>query len=352
MACSLPASLRKRALTRASLIATALIASASVQAQDSNSYILATRRSGAIEIIDPTSLATIGRIHFDLPRKSVGLNGVSASADGKMLYVEGPLPGEPNGCCVLYSIDLATLQTRQVADIPGTASRAGFVTSDGITYAAAPRGTPRFPGRALDVYDARHGKVVDYLIPSSFGKGGQPNVIWMDGRFFFYATSQDGSAARLWSVSPDAASLGEGVSVEPFAKVPGCSAYVEAGLAGAADNLFLYEMFGWKLDRRTRCSGVPGGVWIVDPDTGQLLGHVAMDLYFSELVADREKGELYGISVGDPQWRGGIELVRINAQDGSILQSRVLESDYWRIAFAPLRTFPAADVRALTSVKK
>src|SRR2546423_1009453 len=115
MASSLPANLRKRTLTRASLIAAALLASASVQAQESNSYILATRRSGAIEIIDPTSLTTVSRIHFDLPRKSSGLNGVSASADGTMLYVEGPVPNgpRPGGCCVLYSVDLATLETKQ-----------------------------------------------------------------------------------------------------------------------------------------------------------------------------------------------------------------------------------------------
>jgi hypothetical protein len=34
------------------------------------------------------------------------------------------------------------------------------------------------------------------------------------------------------------------------------------------------------------------------------------------------------------------------------MQSRLLESDFWRIAFAPLRTVPAADVRALIYVKK
>jgi hypothetical protein len=124
------------------------------------------------------------------------------------------------------------------------------------------------------------------------------------------------------------------------------------GLAAASGNLFLYEMFGWKLDRRTNCFGVQGGAWIVEPSSGRLLAHVAPDLHFSELIADREKGELYGISAGDPNWRSGIELVRMDAQDGRILQSRTLEDDYWRIAFAPLRTVHAADVRAVTSAKK
>jgi hypothetical protein len=335
------------------LFAAALLASLALHAQDPNSYILASRRSGAIEIIDPASLVTIGRIHFDLPPKSVGLNGVSASADGTTLYVEGPIPDHANGCCVLYSIDLATLQARQVTGIPGTASRAAFVTSDGITYQAAALGgaAMRFSGGGLDVYDAKQDKVLHYLMPSGLGKGGRPNGIWMDDRFLFYAAKEDGSDARLWSVSPGATELGEGVPVEPFAEVPGCSSYVQAELAGAADNLFIYEMFGWKLDRRTSCSGVPGGAWIVDPGSGRLLAHVAPDLYFSELVVDREKGELYGISVGDPGWTK-VVLVRMDARDGSILQSRLLESDSWNIAFAPLQNIPAADVRAVISAKK
>jgi len=377
MACSPPAGLRTKAVACATLVTAALLASVALHAQDANRYILATRRSGAIEIIDPESLATISRIHFDLPSKSVGLNGISASADGTMLYVEGPLPDEPNGCCVLYSIDLATLQTRQVADIPGTASRAAFVTSDGITYQAAALGgateikemvrwndmhvspngrsifgVTHFPGGALDIYDPAQGKILHYLVPSDLGERWWPNGLWMDDRFLFYAARDDGSAARLWSVSPGATELGEGVPVEPFAKVSGCSSHVEAGLAAASGNLFLYEIFGWKLDRRNYCSGVPGGVWLLDPSSGSLLAHVATEFYFSELVADRENGELYGLSVGEPDWLNGIELVRIDARDGSILRSRVLESDFWSISFGSLRTFPEGDVRALISVKK
>ena len=377
MACSVPAGLRTKAVACATLVTAALLASVALHAQDANRYILATRRSGTIEIIDPESLATLGRIHFDLPAKSVGLNGISASADGTMLYVEGPLPDEPNGCCVLYSIDLATLQTRQVADIPGTASRAAFVTSDGITYQAAALGgateikemvrwndmhvspngrsifgVTHFPGGALDIYDPAQGKILHYLVPSDLGERWWPNGLWMDDRFLFYAARDDGSAARLWSVSPGATELGEGVPVEPFAKVSGCSSYVEAGLAAASGNLFLYEIFGWKLDRRNYCSGVPGGAWILNPSSGRLRAHVATDYYFSELVADRENGELYGISLRDPTWGRGIELVRVDAQNGMVLRSRVLESDYWRVAFAPLRTVPAADVRAIISAKK
>jgi hypothetical protein len=313
---SIPSALAHKR-TSLSILATAMLLVCSVaaaQAQDSKSYILAARRSGAIEIIDPESLTTISRIHFPVPPKSAGLNGVHAGADGATLYVEGPTPNQPSlrvpagGCCVLYSIDLVTLETKQVADVPGTASRQAFVLSGGIIYPAAVSSGKalRYPRRALDAYDSSEAKLLSGM--------------WMDDRFFFFgANEQDGSNPRLWSLSPDATEFGKGVSVEPFAKVPGCSSYVQPALVGAAGNLFLYEMFGWKLDRRTRCSGVPGGVWVVDPTSGSLLAHVAPNLYFSELVADREEGELYGISVGDPNWRGGVELVHIDAVDGAVL---------------------------------
>jgi len=174
----------------------------------------------------------------------------------------------------------------------------------------------------------------------------------MDDRFLYYARKEDGSDARLWSLSADATELGEGVSVEQFANVPGCSSLGGAGLVAAAGNIFLYEPFGWKLDRRTECSGVPGGAWLLDPKSGSLLRQIAPDSYFSVVVADRDRGELYGLSVGDSDWLNGIELVRINARDGSILRSRALESDFWSIALGSLRSIATGDQRALISAKK
>jgi hypothetical protein len=352
MACSRPTVLRTKPVACATLVTAALLASVALNAQDANRYILATRRSGAIEIIDPESLAALGRIHFNLPSNSVGLNGISAGADGTTLYVEGPIPNMSNGCCVLYSIDLATLQTKQVAGIGGTTSRGRFITSNGITYQVAPPSgsEAHAPSVAVDLYDPAQGEFVRYLAPSGLDNGWWRNGIRVHDQFVFYAAKGDGSDARLWSIPPNGTPVS--VPVEPFAKVSGCSSYVEAGLAAASGNLFLYEMFGWKLDRRTNCFGVQGGAWIVEPSSGRLLAHVAPDLHFSELIADREKGELYGISAGDPNWRSGIELVCMDAQDGRILQSRTLEDDYWRLAFAPLRTVPAADIRAVTSAKK
>jgi hypothetical protein len=358
MACSLPAGFRTKAVAPATLIASALLASVALKAQDANRYILATRRSGAIEIIDPESLSTISRIHFDLPSKSVGLNGISAGADGQKLYVRGPHSDDVSGgCCEIYSVDLATLETKEVKD-------ATLMESDrqiGLNVSPlnpSPDGRWVFEVRrysaAIDVFDAVNGKRVRALMAPGLRDEDQwwSTGTWMDDRFLYYARKEDGSAARLWSLSAEATELGEGVSVDAFAKVPGCSSFAGAGLVAAAGNLFLYEPFGWKGDRREYCGGVPGGAWLLDTKSGSLLRQIAPDLYFSELVADREKGELYGLSVGDPDWLNGVELVRIDAQDGSILRSRVLESDFWSISFGSLHSIPAGDVRALISVKK
>jgi hypothetical protein len=341
MAASIHLDLASTRTLRLMLLVTVFLACSIAHAQDSKTYILAARRSGAIEIIDPKTLLTIGRIHFDLPPNSSGLNGISAGPDGTTLYVEGPIPKSSKfsdaagGCCVLYSIDLTTMQTRQVAGVEGTQSRNAFVTFDGVTYPVAPsRGTPpHFPRGADELFDFAQIRI--------------QSGMRMDGSDFLYGSKEDGSGGLLWSGLPGTLDLGHGVSVEPFAKVPGCSAPMNVFLAGAAGNLFLYEAFGWIGDRRNSCNGVPGGAWIIDPATGELLAHVGPDLYFSELVPDRDQGELCAISTDDPDWRTGVRLVRIDGQDGTILNSRVLESDFWRIALAPLRNPPAADVRAL-----
>jgi hypothetical protein len=340
-------------------------------AQVSKDFILATRRSGAIEIIDPTTLETTGRIHFDLPPKSVGLNGASASEDGSMLYVEGPISGEPNGCCSLYSIDLATLQTKLAAGAPGTSSRADFVISDGVAHPApalaasgeiggmrlaqlqlSPNGrwvagVVRFRGPALNIYDVVQ-NLLRKLTPIGLQGDWWPTGAWSGDRFYFYAEKSDGSAARLWTVSPESTELGEGVAVEPFGQILGCSQPPEVELTAAGGNLFLYELFGWKMDRRSECHGqIPGGAWLLETGTGRLLRHIAPNLHFSALISGRAQPVLYGLTTEDPNWKGAVELVRIDARDGRVLQSRFLDSDFWRISTAPVRLAPTGDVQAL-----
>jgi hypothetical protein len=204
-----------------------------------------------------------------------------------------------------------------------------------------------FRGPALYVYDLGQ-NVTRKLTPIGLQGDWWPSGVWSGDRFYFYARKGDGSAARLWAVSPEATELGEGVSVEPFWQVTGCRESPDVQLMAAGGNLFVYEIFGWKLDRRTECHAqISGGAWLLEAGTGQLLLQLVPNLHFSALISDRAQPVLYGLTTEDPDWRGPVELVRIDARDGRVLQSRVLDSDFWRISIAPVRLAPTGDVQAL-----
>ncbi|HUJ40536.1 MAG TPA: hypothetical protein VLW54_08320 [Candidatus Acidoferrales bacterium] len=355
------------------LIAAVLLASLALPGQDSKDYIVAARRSGVIEFIDPATLSTVGRIHLTLPQDSVGLNGVYLSADGSLLYIEGPLSDSPKMCCQLDSVDLRTLKTNRAAGIPGSPSREAFLISDGLVYptpALMARGIMRdlngdqfyfspdsqwlfgvrtFPGPEVDIVDVARAQIVRRLTSGNLkGEGWFPSGTWSAGRFYFYAEKTEGFAARLWPVQPDTTQLGDGISVEPHGQVQGCSSPRLEKITASGGNLFLFELFGTKVDRRSQCHNrVPGGAWLLDPETGQLLRHVAPDLYLSTLIPDRTHTELYGLSIEDLIGICPVKLSRIDPRDGHVLQSRILDTDYWFMATAQLENAPTRDVLAV-----
>jgi len=347
----------------------ALLACSTLVAQDSRNMILAASQSGVVEFIDPSTLQTAGRIHFDLGLRSVGLNGAFASADGLSLYVEGPIPSQPNSCCALYSIELATLQVKVAASVPGSRSRNSFVVSGGVVYSAAslaPDGIPRdmsndrlhlspdgrwlfgvrsFRGPALDVYDVAHAQFVRQLTPQGLEGDWWPAGVWSGDRFYLYAVGGQGSG-RLWTVSRETPQLSVAATVPPIGRVPGCSDQSSKGIAASAGELFIYEEFGFKVDRRNECAGrVPGGAWVVDSATGQLIRQIAPGLHFSALLPDQAGTGLYGLSAEDPHWALPSQLARIDPDSGRVLQSRKLDPGFWRVAMAPIRLVPSGDVR-------
>jgi len=337
------------------LIAAILLACSPVSSQDTGKFILAANRSGVIELIDPESLRTLSRIHVDLPPDSVGLNGVSASADGSTIYVEGPIAGNLNGCCSLYSIDLATLRIDQTASIAGSPAL-GNKHVKGMRNDRVHRspdghwlfGVQTFPSPALDVYDAVQGSIVRQLAPTGLEGDWHPTGTWSGDRFYLYAYKGDGSSARLWTVSADTTDLGAGVAVEPFVQPSGCRAsnFALEKIAAAGNGLFVYEAFGFILDRRADCpNAIPGGVWKIDPSNGRLLRQVGPEFHFSALISDRKEPVLYGLSNGGPNWEFPVQLVRIDARDGQVLQSRTLDTDFWNISIAALRMAPTGDVQ-------
>src|SRR6266478_10258509 len=261
------------------LIATALLTCSVVSAQDTKQFVLAANRAGVVELLDPISLQTISRIHIDLPPKSVGLNGVSANADGWIIYVEGPTADNARSCCSLYSIDLATLRMNRSASIAGGGSGIKGMSNDRLHPSPDGHwlfGVRNFRGPALDVYDLIQGSIVRQLMPTGLEGDWFASGAWSGDHFYFYLSKEDGSSARLWMVSPSTTDLGEGVEVDPVAQAPGCPPHSFAleEIAAAGNNLFVYEASGFILDRRAECSGqIQGGAWLIDSSNGHMLQH-------------------------------------------------------------------------------
>jgi hypothetical protein len=335
------------------LFATVLLACSVASAQDTKQFVLAVNRAGVVESLDPISLQTVSRIHTDFPPNSVGLTEATTNEDGSVIYVEGPGVNNPNGCCSLYSIDLATLRMNHAASIAGKGSGIKGMNNDRLHFSPDGHwlfGVRSFPGPALDVYDLVQKSIVRQLMPKGLEGNWRASGAWTGDHFYFYASRDDGSSARLWMVSPGTTDLGEAVAVDPVAQDSGCRPHSFAleDIAATGNNLFVYEVFGFILDRRIEClNPVPGGAWLIDSSNGQLLYHVAPDLHFSVLIPDREEPVLYGLSSGGPDWDFPVKLVRIDARDGKILQTRTLDTDRWNISVAPLRLAPKGDVRAI-----
>jgi hypothetical protein len=335
------------------LIATVVLACSVASAQDTKQFVLMPKRAGVIELLDPTSLETLSRIHIDLPQNSVGLDEISANAEGTIIYVKGPMVDDPNGCCSLYSIDLTTLRMNQAASIAGRGSGIKGMSNDRLHVSPDGHwifGVRNFRGPALDIYDLVRGSIVRQLMPAGLKGDWFADGDWSGDQFSFYLSKNDGSAARLWMVSPDTADLGAGVKVDTFVQPSGChfNSFASEQIVAPGKDLFIYEAFGFIGDPRADCPNViAGGAWGIDASTGHLLRQITPDLHFSVLIPDREKPVLYGLSNGGPNWESPVKLVRIDARDGQLLQTRTLETDRWNISIAPLRLAPTGDVQVI-----
>jgi hypothetical protein len=365
-----PASERTRGHAMVQILIAGLLASCGLlRAQEQKTYILAAHRSGAVEIIDPATLRSMGRIRFGTPPNNGILDAAYASTDGSKLYVEGgrrtysPVTG-PGGCCMLWSVNLSTL--RVVAVGSTTPHAECLIIANGVVYRSAElfghgaangvSGCLSFlnlsadhhwlVGPDLDLHDLAKGTIVPLALPRRLRGDRYTAGTWSGDRFYLYAWKNDGSTSRLWTLLPGKWRLGQGVWVEPFGEAAGCSKFRDEGITSAGGKLFLYEKFGFKGDRRAVCSNprIPGGAWQVDSETGKLLRHVAADLHFSELLSDGVHPMLYGLASQDAGWSLPASLVRIDATTGRVLQSRVLGPDFWRITLGPLGATPTGDV--------
>jgi hypothetical protein len=354
-------------LSRASFCSAVFLICLGVRAHGANDYIIAARRTGVIEFIDPATLKTLSSIRVNLALSSTGLNGVFADPDGRTIYIEGPIGANAagaNNCCWLYAIDLTTSQAKVVAGIWGTRSRRAFISAgpglmqpvsspaasaiekpDGDRWQASPDGhwwAGLRNGPALDLYDVARGEIARSFAIAGGNESSWSSGTWLGNYFYVYAT--DHGSGRLWALTPESTQLGDGVPITGLGQVPGCSTDAITNITAAGGHLVIYEVFGSKIDRRERCKDVPGGAWIVDPATGQLPMQVASEFHFWMLMPNHAGSELYGVTSEIPNTQAPAELIRLDVHSGRVLQYRHLDGDYWWITTAPLRAAPTGDV--------
>ena len=81
----------------------------------------------------------------------------------------------------------------------------------------------------------------------------------------------------------------------------------------------LFELFGTKGDRRVGCrKDIPGGVFLVNPQSGKQIAHIVSELHFAQLISRKAGAELYGVDLASAGWTS-VALVRLNATTGQIL---------------------------------
>jgi len=315
------------------------------QAEDTEAVILATRRSGTVEVFRADSLESNGHIQFGRMAESI-----EASPDGRKLIIEGAAAAEPNACCDLFALDLETRKMNRLtggmhavfspdgSELYVAWSGIGIVNMStlerkdriyelaGDTLYPSPDGHWLFglvhwPHAALDVFDLREHKLLRRL-PVNAGAG-----LWLGNRF--YLCGQLGSVRTLWNVTPDMTELGHGTPVL-IAGDGGGHALLAAG-----QRLLLHEVFGGKMDRRSKTE-VIGGAYAIDPSTGVVLQQIEPLAHFSTLIASRDGRELYGLDVPYNHWTDSTRLLKINLESGTLVAERPLQPDVWHFTLAAL----------------
>jgi hypothetical protein len=357
-------------LLRLVFLATVTLSGRLVFAEDIKAVLAASRRAGYVEFYDPTSLQTIGRIRVGALAESV-----VASPEGHRLFVAQALPADEHGCCALFALDLSTrslcpliepaLEGAVSPDGPTVFVNRGSVGIDLIdTTTSLRNGKMEGPGNycermfpspdgrwvfaatmwrgpSLDIFDLAERRLVRRLkTPGAESLSGA----WIGEKFYLYAQYLE--AGRLWQVTSDTTELGPGVSVtisglSSCSKIPALMTMI-----ATRDRIFVYEPFGFKLDRLNECgNSILGGSYALDPSSGDVIAHLSPSLYFMRLVACNDNHELIGLDA-----RGPVRLVKLDSKTGNILAERILEEDVYNLAVANIAesVLPRGEVEAVS----
>jgi len=294
-------------------------------------------------------------------------DGVVSGAGG-MIFLRAGLAPDFKGCCALYALNLETRSLTRLLSPVGaivlSPDGKHVITQRGnvgvevfnartveqeppIPRSIAPGmyglcfssdghllfGASNFPTPTLDVLDFSERKLVRrFSLPQDVSIRGA----CVSSEYYLYG--QRKASAELWRVKADTNELAAPVSVKFADEASECELHDE-GFLGADGRLFLFELFGGKGDRRARScgKGVPGGVLLIDPQTGSIKAHLAPELHFAQLIPGTDSTDLYGIDVRDTIWRS-VSLVRLDATTGRVLEKRDLIPDVWSIGLATIPT--------------
>jgi hypothetical protein len=336
--------------------------------------VLAAARAGHIRIFN-AALEPMTTIGVNQPVESV-----TASPDGRRLYIAQEGQATPGVCCGLFSLELETrkmcflaapamfgapspdgrflfTQGAHGVDVfdASTLSRLSTMKAPGA-YNLQPSpdgrwllGVTNSPKPSLDLFDMKARAMVRRVpLPA-----GPVTGAWAGDRFYLFDYSVEGAPVKgwLWSVNPESGELSPARPLDLPDLHGGCNEPVLLMLAGAPDRLFLAEAFGFKVDRRLACPGAArGGVYAIQPSTGRVR-HIAPAVSVNRMVVSPDGRDLYLIHSSSPSPLSNARLLHIDTASSRVVHDIALETGDWNLALAhiPPALIPRGNVRATTS---
>jgi hypothetical protein len=320
--------------------------------------VLAADQAGRIDFFD-AALAPLGSVGIGAGQR---IESVAASPDGRRLYI-AKAEDRTADSCGLYSLDLETrgmcpVATPALFGAPSPDGRFLFTQGKGgvdvfdasnlvrISTLKAPGaynlqpspdgrwlfGVTNSPQPSLAIFDmASEGTVRRIPLPL-----GPVTGAWAGDRFYLFNYGGDGNRGTgwLWSVKAENGELSPARPIELPDLHGLCNEPVLLTLAGAPDELFLAEAFGFKVDRRLTCpEAARGGVYLIHPSTGRFI-YEAASVRVNRMAASPDGRDLYVIESGGPRAPGAARLLHINARTGAILHESALVSGQWSLTLA------------------
>lgn len=340
---------------RASLIASIfLLAAAPSPAENDPLVVMAAARKGMIAFFD----AALS------PLPGIGVNplleSVTASPDGRRLYVAQENRRGAGDCCGLFSLDLETRKMCRLVSpalfaSPSPDSRYLFTQGKSgvdvfdaeslnrVSTMKAPGaynlqpspdgrwllGVTNSPQPSLDVFNL-NSRLLSHRLPLPIGP---VTGAWAGDRFYLFAYGARGMG-QLWSVNPEHAELSAPAEIALPDLHGACNEPVLLMLTGAPGQLFLAEAFGFKVDRRLNCpDAARDGVYVIHPSSGRV-SHIATSLRVNRMAVSPDGHDLYVIHSSGPSPLSNRLLVRIDAASGRVMKTVPLDTGEWNLSLA------------------